>query len=98
MNQASNQERALPAIAAAGLILCGAVAGQPVLGVVCGVAAGLGLFLRAQPKSRKSGSAILLMASVGFAIGLLSLSGYRIGKDMAHRDSTRPSSVHSSSP
>ena len=75
MNPATPQQRALPAMAAAGLIVSGVVAGHPLLGAACGLAAGLGVYLRARDRTRVAGS-ILLIASTGvfLIIGLGMLS------------------------
>lgn len=74
-NRQTPQQRALPAMAAAGLILSGVVAGHALLGVACGLAAGLGVYLRARDSTRLAGS-LLMIASAGvfFIIGLGVLS------------------------
>jgi hypothetical protein len=79
----------VPVIAAACLIMMGAGSGHVYLGLACAVAAFFGLRLREYSDRKIIGNTLFLLGSVGFAVGLLFMTGYTAGKDMTEKDAAR---------
>lgn len=90
MSKSNEQNAALPATAAAGLLAAGAASHHALSGFACAVVVFSGLLLRARPGRRLMGDLLLLSGAVLFCVALLFGTGYSLGGDMAARDAARP--------
>ncbi|WP_157598807.1 hypothetical protein [Rhodanobacter sp. Root561] len=94
MSNATPRDQSVLAIVAAALLFAALACGQPLAGIAGVTITLAGMAWRRQPAHRKAGTALVFGGFVLVLVAMMFNVGYRLGKDMAHRDHMRETAAH----